>query len=291
MKFNRLFLWILMVTAGGVLLTTGCNSTTQRKWLTFFFDGVPPETSATNAPVSSALTGTNAIVVVSKRPVPPKPRELIMHKPYAEDKCAQCHQSAFSQQLVAPIPKLCFSCHKDFLAGAKVKHQPVENGDCKSCHDPHQSVNKNLLVKTGGKLCFDCHDDLQTQLAKAKSKHQPVENGECLSCHNAHATELKKLVAKKTPALCWDCHDNFLEKAKFKHDVVEDCASCHSPHQSGELKLLAKNISKLCFDCHEEKDIKAVKGHAGAETKSCMECHDPHVGTDAKLLKPAAKPK
>ena len=44
----------------------------------------------------------------------------------------------------------------------------------------------------------------------------------------------KALVKKTAPALCWDCHDNFLEKAKFQHDVVEDCTGCHKPHQSAE---------------------------------------------------------
>ena len=98
---------------------------------------------------------------------------------------------------------------------------------------------------------------------------------------------------KSAPALCWDCHDNFLEKAKFKHDVVEDCLGCHKPHQSAENGLLAKNVVKLCGDCHDDKDLKTVKGHAEAAGKSCTACHDPHVGGDKFLLKrketPAAK--
>jgi predicted CXXCH cytochrome family protein len=94
-------------------------------------------------------------------------------------------------------------------------------------------------------------------------------------------------VKKSAPALCWDCHDNFLEKAKFKHDVVEDCTGCHKPHQSAETRLLAKNILKLCGDCHDDKDLKAVKAHAGTEGKSCVACHDPHVGKDKFLLKPS----
>jgi len=66
---------------------------------------------------------------------------------------------------------------------------------------------------------------------------------------------------------------------------VEDCAGCHKPHQSAENALLAKNILKLCGDCHDDKDLKVVKGHAGAENKSCVECHNPHVGKDKYLLK------
>jgi predicted CXXCH cytochrome family protein len=82
-----------------------------------------------------------------------------------------------------------------------------------------------------------------------------------------------------------------LEKAKFKHDVVEDCTSCHQPHASVEKNLLAKEVLKLCGDCHDDKDLKAVKGHAGAEGKACTVCHDPHVGADKNLLKPSAQTK
>ena len=119
--------------------------------------------------------------------------------------------------------------------------------------------------------------------------HQPVGDGDCLACHDPHASDRKALLKKSAPALCWDCHDNFLEKAKFTHDVVEDCTGCHNPHSTGEQSLMKKNIPALCFDCHDQKDIAAVKGHAGAEGKSCLACHDPHTGTDKFLLRGSGK--
>jgi predicted CXXCH cytochrome family protein len=146
------------------------------------------------------------------------------------------------------------------------------------------------LIKPDGKLCFDCHEDVEKKIKAAKLVHQPVENGDCSSCHDPHANDRKKLLSKSAPTLCWDCHDNFLEKAAFKHDVVEDCASCHDIHQSAESKLLLKPRGVLCLDCHEEKDLKAVKGHEGSQGKSCVECHDPHVGRDKYLLKAASGP-
>jgi predicted CXXCH cytochrome family protein len=82
-----------------------------------------------------------------------------------------------------------------------------------------------------------------------------------------------------------------LEKAKFTHDVADDCTACHNPHSSDENALLKKNVAALCYDCHDQKDIAAVKGHAGAEGKSCIVCHDPHVGQNVNLLKPSALPK
>ena len=114
-------------------------------------------------------------------------------------------------------------------------------------------------------------------------------DGDCLACHKPHAGADKNLLAKEGAALCWDCHDNFLEKAKFTHDVVDDCTACHNPHASDEKALLKKEVVSLCYDCHDQKDIAAVKGHANLGTQSCVQCHDPHVGQDKNLLKPAAK--
>lgn len=282
--------WMVLAAVagiGGVLLTGDCDAASHSKWLRFFFDGVPPDNQGTNAPAAApsnaeAKPGGEA----RGKPVPAAPQATYYaHPPFAEQKCAACHEAQTGQGMKKKTPELCFDCHKDFLSNFKVKHQPVETGDCGSCHDPHQSDNnKMLLLKTGKDLCFDCHENF---LEKGKVKHQPAENGECLSCHNPHATDQKKLLTKSAPALCWDCHDNFLEKAKFKHDVVEDCTGCHSSHQSNKSKLLLKNAVKLCLDCHEEKDLKAVKGHADAEGKSCVICHDPHVGRDKNLLKGA----
>ena len=261
----------------------GCKSASDRKWLGFFFDGVP----SGNAPAAPAPTPNQPVPeAVSVRAVLPKEPELCSHSPFIQRRCAECHVSKSGMGLVAQPLQLCFNCHTNFLSGQKVKHTPVESGDCLSCHSPHQSPIKKLLLKPAGDLCMDCHDN---PVAKSKFKHQPVENGDCLSCHNPHASEQKKLVVKGTPALCWDCHDNFLEKAKFTHDPVGDCTTCHSAHGADEPKLLVKSVDKLCFDCHEDKDIKQVKGHENAGTQSCLSCHDPHVGKDKYLLRSIAK--
>ena len=39
-----------------------------------------------------------------------------------------------------------------------------------------------------------------------------------------------------------------------------------------------------------EKDMIAVKAHAGDPQGSCVACHDPHAGKDKNLLK-SPKPK
>ena len=164
-------------------------------------------------------------------------------------------------------------------------HPPYAKRDCTVCHESQFS---NRMRGQRGEICFTCHTVLHTNFVAAKVKHQPVDEGDCTSCHNPHVSANTKLLQKTVPALCLYCHDNFLEKAKFQHDVVEDCAGCHKPHQASEPGLLAKNILKLCGDCHEDKDLKAVKAHAGAEGRSCVACHDPHVGKDKFLLKAGA---
>jgi len=267
-----------------MLVVAGCKSAGDRKWLGYFFDGVPSGTVP--AGPAAPAGDTNEPAPLSVRAVLPKEPETHYHSPFIQNRCAECHASKSGMGLLAPPRDLCFNCHTNFLAGKKVRHTPVESGDCLSCHSPHQSPNKNLLLKPAGEMCLDCHDN---PAEKAKFKHQPAQNGDCMACHDAHASNQKKLVLKGTPALCWDCHDNFLEKAKFTHDAVTDCNACHSPHESAEPKLLVKNATKLCFDCHEEKDIKEAKGHENAGTQSCMACHDAHVGQDKYLLKVSRK--
>ena len=94
-----------------------------------------------------------------------------MHPPFAQRDCTACHESEFSNAMRGKPGEVCFNCHKElqktFLAG-KVKHQPVDEGDCISCHNPHHSPNKNLLVAKGNDLCLTCHDD---PLSNMKFKH------------------------------------------------------------------------------------------------------------------------
>jgi predicted CXXCH cytochrome family protein len=320
----------LVLVVMSLSLLAAPATTNDQKWLKFFFDGVREKTSDTN---TSAVVSTNKNQKANARaPFVPHGPAMVVHQPFGLGKCTECHGSGgMSPQPKMPLQQLCFSCHKDFIAGNKVKHQPVENGECTSCHAPHQGPNKFLLVKKGSELCLSCHDnplaagkvkhmaveagecldchtphatnfkgllkkspkatcmECHDDIAKKKVVHQPVCDGDCMSCHKPHASNNKKLVIKTGAALCWECHESFLEKAKFTHDVVDDCMSCHDPHQSANGKLLKKEGNAVCFECHEDKDLKAVKGHVGAENKSCVVCHDPHAGQNKNLLKPAPK--
>lgn len=269
-----------------LLLLVGCTTETKHKWLSRFFDGVPA-CSATNAPsaaVEEGVSVTNATVSVAAQPAQPLiPHSL--HPPYHDGNCTECHESKFSQKMKGPMNTVCFSCHDDFLAKAKIKHQPADTGDCRSCHDPHESLNKKLLLRTGKAMCLECHDD---PLAQGKVRHQAVESGDCLDCHNPHASDVKGLLKKPLAPSCFECHDDFLKTARFKHAPAEngECSSCHAPHQSNFKALLTKSDPQICFDCHEQTDVTKVEAHKKADLTTCLGCHDPHASAVAKLLKP-----
>ena len=183
--------------AAGALLVMigllGCSTAKDYKWLSFFFDGVPNPNARTNAIVATAGVGSTNKAPVVARPV----SSLITHPPYGDKACLECHESKFSVRMKGTQRQVCFACHDDFLAKAKVKHAPAENSECTACHEPHFSPNKNLLLRTGRTLCTECHDD---PLAKAKVKHSPVESG-CLECQSPHASTNKFLVKKAGKAL------------------------------------------------------------------------------------------
>jgi predicted CXXCH cytochrome family protein len=282
MKRGYLIVLALAVVLAGSLLTTGCRSSTRHSWLTFFFDGVPAET-ATN---SQAMTsGTNAspekTAVAITQPATLKPAPNVVHPPFAQNKCGECHDRAsISTDAKLPLLQLCFNCHKDFLTGQKVKHQPVENGECTSCHAPHQSPYKNLLLQKGNALCLTCHDD---PLANFKFKHEAVESGDCLDCHAAHATNFKGLLKKSVKETCEDCHADLIKKKDIHQPVGGgDCLACHVAHASNKKNLVKKNTPALCWDCHDNFLEKAKFQHDVVE--DCTSCHNPHQSAENFLL-------
>lgn len=270
------------IILGAILLTAGCASDTRHKWLTVFFDGVPPAGGKTNVPANVSAPAEAAPTNNVPTPAPLPPADLSsVHPAFRDQKCSQCHQSNTGMGLKASQPALCWTCHKDFLAGAKVKHQPVMDGECLSCHDPHRSDNKKLLLKTGKELCMTCHDD---PLVGKKFKHQAVEAGECLDCHSPHATNFKGLLKQSVKGTCADCHDD-ISKKKLVHQPVSDgdCLACHTPHASNNKFLVKKTGPGLCWDCHDNFLEKAKFKHDAVD--SCTDCHNPHSTNEKSLLK------
>lgn len=221
---------------------------TKHDWLCLFFDGVPggPETSATNQQQAVAAATTNA---AAAQVAQPKAVTRFLHAPYADNKCGSCHVMSFSQRIAKKTIDLCFACHTNFLATAKVKHAPVEQGECLACHNPHQADNKFLLVRKGKALCNECHDDVTL----GKFKHAPAAEGACLDCHRAHVSDGPALLKLQGAALCYDCHDQSEVAKQTAHSKLgtKTCTGCHDPHST--------NLKGL---------LKAAPGETNAATKA-----------------------
>jgi len=271
---------------GGIFLGAGCASMTKHDWLNLFFDGVPGGSSA--APAGKPIQGVDndgyPVVLRATAPTPPESRKINLHPPFGDNDCTACHESKFSQQIKQKPPGLCFSCHDDFLAKAKVKHSPAEEGECLSCHNPHQSEEKFLLLRKGKALCAECHDDM----TPGKFKHAPADEGECIACHNPHQSDQKALIRRAGKALCAECHDD-MTKGKVKHAPAEEgaCLDCHKPHSSDVPFLLRKQGAALCYDCHDQGDTAKQAEHIQAGGKVCTDCHNPH-SSDYKALQKTA---
>jgi predicted CXXCH cytochrome family protein len=105
-------------------LLSGCSTENKHKWLTRFFDGVPPLGGATNAPAPTLATQpatTNEVAATQPQPQTQQAK-IFLHQPYAKRQCTECHESQYSQKMKGKAGEACFACHENFLKTAKVKH-------------------------------------------------------------------------------------------------------------------------------------------------------------------------
>lgn len=255
-----------------IVITYGCSY----KWKSTFFDGVPkPENNFTVSLDSTSLSNDSVLKLV-------KPKTLI-HQPYKEKKCFECHDNNRLGKLKMEIPNLCYKCHENNDAKFAFGHGPVSSGNCTQCHSPHLSKNENLLLKPGNDLCFNCHNE--TDVKNTTGIHTNLENEKCTQCHNAHGSNTKNILKSNT---CFNCHDDFKKDMNFIHGPVEagKCSMCHTEtHNSKKEALLVKRDNQLCLDCHNLKDLKnRNKLVHKDETEQCLQCHDSHASLNEYLL-------
>jgi predicted CXXCH cytochrome family protein len=172
------------------VLVTGCSTQTKRFWLNVFFEGVDKtnQVATAGAPGSTPAKGVPAAVT--------KPADVpfYIHAPFAEQKCAGCHESLYSQKMRPNLGEACLACHKTLLAEGKVWHAPAASGDCVLCHEPHQSARKFLLTQAPIALCAQCHEPADTARVPA---HKGKGQVECTRCHNPHQSDNKFLLEPK----------------------------------------------------------------------------------------------
>ncbi|HEU4382186.1 MAG TPA: cytochrome c3 family protein [Anaeromyxobacteraceae bacterium] len=145
-----------------------------------------------------------------------------VHVPVLEGiACLNCHAphaSSGKGLLRGGTLSVCGKCHGDTLRRQErspSKHQPIEIGDCTSCHDPH-SGNASLLFVGANvvDMCGSCHDWLKHSShpmgEKAKDQRNRNLRLDCLSCHRAHGTEFKKMLLNATQSeMCVKCHKQY----------------------------------------------------------------------------------
>jgi predicted CXXCH cytochrome family protein len=173
----------------------GCATPEQRhRWLTFFFDDVPPLHIEKSEAPPEVLAADDAV----KRSRPP-PRKLIssVHGPVADKQCQLCHENRFSRKLNGGAEELCWSCHQRQDFPGTVVHGPVAAGQCIGCHDPHRSEHPQLLVQPAASLCEYCHTP--RNFARL-DEHRAQQGEDCQHCHDPHASDIRYMLRRDSDA-------------------------------------------------------------------------------------------
>jgi predicted CXXCH cytochrome family protein len=180
---------IILAGVFGVIVA-GCNREAKHKILTFFFEGVPPldsEKIAVETEMTMAVDESPQPVVAGKKIISRVLKQRRASKHESVSDCGKCHLGGMGmgqQQLVEPLPDLCYSCHANFEALGDFLHGPISVGNCVFCHDAHQSRYVHLQKAPQPGLCYLCHgrEDMSDI-----ADHQDREEIICTDCHDPHA--------------------------------------------------------------------------------------------------------
>lgn len=118
-----------------------------------------------------------------------------LHEPIKN--CVSCHGERWEQastdqpNLVAPVPKLCYGCHKEFISLEGWVHGPVATGNCLLCHVSHEANNKSLLSKPIPELCYQCHG---AGMLQSVANHSDKSYDKCNDCHEGHTSPGRMLL-------------------------------------------------------------------------------------------------
>ncbi|MBL7186164.1 MAG: hypothetical protein ISS70_07540 [Phycisphaerae bacterium] len=118
-----------------------------------------------------------------------------LHEPLKD--CVGCHgdqpqqSSPDKSDLVAAVPKLCYTCHEEYTSLDAWEHGPVATGDCLVCHEPHKTKNESLLTKPMPELCYHCHE---AQTLELVANHSEESHTSCTDCHESHSSPGRMLL-------------------------------------------------------------------------------------------------
>ena len=133
-----------------VALLLGCAGDARQRMARFFFE-IPDRPASQPADAEpSAPPDQNA-------PASVEPTYASVHRPFAEQQCSKCHDTARQMRVQDDLPAACRSCHARYF-GKDVLHDPVASGSCTTCHEPHRSRYASLLKAGTLQVCTECHD-------------------------------------------------------------------------------------------------------------------------------------
>ena len=172
--------------------------------------------------------------------------------------CSDCHKihSKAKHLLVKQEPQLCFDCHTDKRAQARMpSHHPVMEGlvSCLDCHSVHSGDVKYMVGDDSRELCISCHTSMQGPFI---FEHEPV-NEDCGICHDPHGTVADKMLLQNEPFLCLSCHP-----MHFHVTLVGYEGEFEAPMHP------------------ERKGISTRDGMKSAMLTKCTQCHSEIHGSD-----------
>ncbi len=177
---------LLVVAALGLSgsIWAGCSIEKHYDMLSFFFDGVPDP----NAPV--AVSGVFAR----------DPRaDYIVHEPFAEGACQNCHTDFSDLTAIRNDSGVCLQCHATTPNEHAYMHAPVVTTTCLWCHNPHQSPHAYLLRAEPAEVCGRCHT---TRVLGPAHRGQPAASfASCLDCHAGHGGPQPLFLLPNAPSL------------------------------------------------------------------------------------------
>ncbi len=227
-----------------------------------------------------------------------------MHRPFAEKKCAACHDK-LGQDLAAleegAGDKLCFDCHPTYripesTAGIKI-HKPFAKASCGSCHLPHNSDYPYLLSSDPIDLCGNCHSFVKkTKTFAPTSVHTAFKTGKCGDCHDS-SHRAQREAAEEAGGR--NCASAATPSSSWTPPAIHSPTSTRRP-RAGHARsatwgtsrkypsLLKEKAVSVCRNCHagvikaiEKSDNKSV--HEPAKKGDCGACHAAHGAPGEKL--------
>ncbi len=203
-----------------------------------------------------------------------------VHKPVKENcqKCHDPHSSSQKAQLRKVEAEMCIDCHKSLhaktiqaLSKPKFPHQPVQKGECSSCHGVHFTDFEKLLKAPLKGICLTCHKGLGEKVNASKFFHGPVVQNDCAACHETHGSPNPKILKSYFPAEFY---------VSYRTENYAICFDCHNK----DIALHAKT-SELTDFRNGDQNLHFAHVNKDKKGRSCKACHEVHSGNQSKHIR------